>query len=165
MMPTISGLTMKPYGSVTHSPVEKATILAVFYYKTNGHSQCWRFGNVTPFPKGPLQSSPTEYRPISTTPILSKEYEMQSALDKGLESRLVSLDFSAAFDTVNHKGLIFNLKSFVVGGKVLSISNEFLTSRQQRVHVDGSFNLYSCVSSGVPQVDDLKFLDVIKAYN
>jgi hypothetical protein len=78
-------------------------------------------------------------------------HEMQSALDKGHESRLVSLDFSAAFDTVNHKGLIFKLQSFGVGGKVLSILTEFLTGRQQRVHVDGSFSSYSHVSSGVPQ--------------
>ena len=35
--------------------------------------------------------------------------ELQSALDQNYASRLASLDFSAAFDTVNHKGLIFNM--------------------------------------------------------
>ena len=78
-------------------------------------------------------------------------HEMQSALDKNCESRLVSLDFSAAFDTVNHRGLIFKLKSVGIGGKVLSILTEFLTNRQQRVVVDGYFSPYSQVYSGVPQ--------------
>ena len=48
-------------------------------------------------------------------------HKLQSVLDKNFESRLVSLDFSAALDTVNHKGLIFKLKSVSVGGKILSI--------------------------------------------
>ena len=83
--------------------------------------------------------------------LLLLNHELQSALDKNCESRLVSLDFSAAFDTVNHKGLIFKLKSVGVGGSILSILSEFLTDRQQRVVVDGSFSSYSRVYSGVPQ--------------
>ena len=34
--------------------------------------------------------------------LLMLVHEMQSALDRGHESRLVSLDSSAAFDTVSH---------------------------------------------------------------
>ena len=83
--------------------------------------------------------------------LLLLNHELQSALDKNYESRVVSLDFSAAFDTVNHKGLIFKLKSVGVGGSILSILSEFLTNRQQRVVVDGSFSPYSRVYSGVPQ--------------
>ena len=78
-------------------------------------------------------------------------HEVQSALDRNCESRLVSLDFSAAFDTVNHKGLLFKLKSVGIGGKILGILTEFLTNRQQRVVVDGCFSPYSRVYSGVPQ--------------
>ena len=153
-------------------------------------SECWRFGNVSPFSKGSSPSaSPNDYRPISITPVLSKVFErllakrlssylrpflpetqfgfkkglgtsdallmlvheMQSALDRSHECRLVSLDFSAAFDSVSHKGLIFKLQSVGVGGKVLNILSDFLTNRQQRVHVDGSFSTYSRVYSGVPQ--------------
>ena len=78
-------------------------------------------------------------------------HEAQSALDNNQETRLVSLDFSAAFDTINHEGLIFKLRSVGVGGKVLSILTEFLCDRQQRVLVDGCFSSYSEVHSGVPQ--------------
>ena len=36
---------------------------------------CWRVANVTQIPKGPPSSSASNYRPISSTPILSKIFE------------------------------------------------------------------------------------------
>ena len=36
---------------------------------------CWRQANVTPIPKGPPSSSVANYRPISITSVLSKEFE------------------------------------------------------------------------------------------
>ena len=36
---------------------------------------CWRLANVTPIPKGPPSSSVANYRPISTTSVLSKVFE------------------------------------------------------------------------------------------
>ena len=38
---------------------------------------------------------------------------------------MMGLDFSAAFDRVNHKALIFNLRQLGVGGPFLSILTEF----------------------------------------
>ena len=76
---------------------------------------------------------------------------VQKALDSGCEVRLVGLDFSAAFDRVNHKALIFKLRKLGVGGPFLSILTEFLSNRLQRVVVDGQFNEYENVISGVPQ--------------
>ena len=64
---------------------------------------------------------------------------------------MVGLDFSAAFDRVNHKALIFKLRQLGVGGPFLSILTEFLSNRLQRVIVDGQFNDYGGVVSGVPQ--------------
>ena len=75
----------------------------------------------------------------------------QKALDCGYEMRMVDLDFSAAFDRVNHKALIFKLRQLGVGGPFLSILTEFLSNRLQRVVVDGQFNDYRNVISGVPQ--------------
>ena len=56
---------------------------------------------------------------------------------------MVGLDFSAAFNRVNHKALIFKLRQLGVGGPFLSILTEFLLDRQQRVVVDGQFNPFS----------------------
>ena len=64
---------------------------------------------------------------------------------------MIGLDFSAAFDRVNHKALIFKLRQMGVGGEFLGINNEFLTNRLQRVSVDGHYSDYRNVISGVPQ--------------
>ena len=76
---------------------------------------------------------------------------VQKALDCSCEVRMVGLDFSAAFDRVNHKALIFKLKLLGVGGPFLSILTEFLSNRLQKVVVHGQFNDYRNVVSGVPQ--------------
>ena len=72
-------------------------------------------------------------------------------MDCGREVHMVGLDFSAAFDHVNHKTLILKLRQLGVGGPFLSILTDFLSNRLQRVVVDGQFNDYRKVISGVPQ--------------
>ena len=64
---------------------------------------------------------------------------------------MMGLDFSAAFDRVNHKALIFKLRELGVGGPFLSILTEFLSDRLQRVVVDSQFNNYRNVILDVPQ--------------
>ena len=78
-------------------------------------------------------------------------HHIQASLDAGHESRIVSLDFSSAFDCVNHKALIFKLRCLGIGERVLDILTDFLTNRKQRVSVDGCFSSYSQIKSGVPQ--------------
>ena len=60
---------------------------------------------------------------------------LQSAL--GQEARLVQIDFSAAFERVNHQGILFKLCSVGVGGSVLSVLTQFLSNRSQYVVMDG----------------------------
>ena len=43
--------------------------------------------------------------------LLCVAHKLQSALDRGMEARLVQIDFSAAFDRVNHLGIIRKLRS------------------------------------------------------
>ena len=64
---------------------------------------------------------------------------------------MVGLDFSAAFDQVNHEAFVFKLRQLGVGGPFLSILTEFFSNRLQRVVVDGQFNEYRNVISGIPQ--------------
>ena len=68
-----------------------------------------------------------------------------------MESYIVQLDFSAAFDRMSHSGLLFKLKFIGVGGSVLSICIEFLSDRRQRVVVDGAASEWIPIISGVPQ--------------
>ena len=62
---------------------------------------------------------------------------MSHALQSALEARIVQIDFSAAFDKVNHLGILYKLSSVGIGGSVLSILTQFLSNRSQQVMVDG----------------------------
>ena len=53
---------------------------------------------------------------------------LQSALECGEEARFVQIDFSAAFDSVNHPGILYKLCSVGIGGSVQSILTQFLSN-------------------------------------
>ena len=63
----------------------------------------------------------------------------------------MQIDFSAAFDRVNHQGIHYKLCSVGVGGSVLSILTQFLSNRSQNVMMDGCRSKLVKVESGVPQ--------------
>ena len=73
------------------------------------------------------------------------------ALEMGQEARIVQIDFSAAFDRVNHQGILLKLCSVGVGGSVLSVLTQFFSNRSQYVVVDGCRSKLVNVVSGVPQ--------------
>ena len=82
--------------------------------------------------------------------LLCVSHTLQSALESGQEARIVQIDFSAAFDRVNHQGILYRLCSVGIGSSVLSILTQFLSNRSQHVMVDGCRNKLVDVS-GVPQ--------------
>ena len=53
--------------------------------------------------------------------VLCLSHTLQSALESGQDARIVQIDFSAAFDRVNHLGILYKLSSVGVGGSVLFI--------------------------------------------
>ena len=69
--------------------------------------------------------------------LLCVSLTLQSTLESGQEARIVQIDFSAAFDKVNHLGILYKLCSVGIGGSVLSILTQFLSNRSQQVIVDG----------------------------
>ena len=83
--------------------------------------------------------------------LLCMSYTLQSALESGKKARIVQIDFSAAFDRVNHLGILYKLCSVGIGGSVLSILTQFLPNRSQQVMVDGCRSKLVNVVSGVPQ--------------
>ena len=74
---------------------------------------------------------------------------LQNSIDAGMESYIVQLDFSAAFNRVSHSGLLFKWKSIGVDGCVQSICTEFLSDRWQIVVVDGAASEWMPIVSGV----------------
>ena len=52
-------------------------------------------------------------------------HTLQSALESGQEARIVQIEFSAAFNRVNHLGILYKLCSVGIGGSVLSILTQF----------------------------------------
>ena len=64
----------------------------------------------------------------------------------------MQIDFSAAFDRVNHLGILYKLCSVGIGSSVLSnILTQFLSNRSQQVMVDGCRSKLINGVSGVPQ--------------
>ena len=78
--------------------------------------------------------------------LLTLSYHLQVALDKGMNGRLVQLDFSCIWC-----GLLYKLRSISVGGQFLFIVSEFLSDGKQRVRLDGKVKDSVDVVSGVPQ--------------
>ena len=63
----------------------------------------------------------------------------------------MQIDFSAAFDRVNHLVILYKPCSVGIGGSVLFILTQFLSNRSQQVMVDGSRSKLVNVESDVPQ--------------
>ena len=83
--------------------------------------------------------------------LLCVSHRLQSALESGQEARIVQIDFSAAFDRVNHQGILHRPSSVGIGGSVLSVLTQFLSNRSQFVLVDAFRSKLVNVVSGVPQ--------------
>ena len=58
-------------------------------------------------------------------------------LDQGKETEVCVLDFSKAFDKVNHQKLLLKLARYGVNYQVIAWIEDFLTGRQQKVVVEG----------------------------
>ena len=82
---------------------------------------------------------------ITTTHDLLSSFNSKSQIDVAI------LDFSKAFDTVPHAGLLGKLEHYGIDSKILLWITNFLNNRKQRVVVDGSFSNYADVESGVTQ--------------
>ena len=83
--------------------------------------------------------------------LLCVPHTLQSALENGQEARIVQIDFSTAFDRVNHQGILYYLSSVGIGGFMLFVQAQFLSNQSQYVLVDGCHSKLVNVVSGVPQ--------------
>ena len=82
--------------------------------------------------------------------IFFTEY-VTSALDAGKQVNAVYLDFSKAFDKVDHSILIKKLRMYGFGGKFLGLLASYLANRSQVVNIKGEKSAPVNMTSGVPQ--------------
>ena len=85
------------------------------------------------------------------TQILSYFDSVLSMLEKGFPVDAVYLDFSKAFDKVDHCILLKKVESLGITGKLLQWIQVFLTNRKQQVRVGNHLSPLEWVRSGVPQ--------------
>ena len=86
-----------------------------------------------------------------TTQLLDMYHTIGSVLYASGQTDIIYLDFSKAFDSVNHKLLFHKLQSFGINGNLLSWFKSYLTNRIQRVVLEGHASDWLPVLSGVPQ--------------
>ena len=83
--------------------------------------------------------------------LLITSHDIYQRLDRREQIDIGVLDFSKAFDTVPHRRLISKLEFCGISGPIRNWIRAFLTSRTQRVMMDGCHSREDAVDSGVPQ--------------
>ena len=90
-------------------------------------------------------------RHSTITQLLCYLDSIMSILEEGKSVDVIYLDFSKAFDKVDHVILLKKVESFGIKGKTLVWIKSFLTNRQQQVKVGNFLSPKEWVRSGVPQ--------------
>ena len=83
--------------------------------------------------------------------LLFLSHTLHSALESRQDAGIVQIDFRAAFERVNHQGILCRLCSVGIGGSVLSILTQFLSNQSLHIMVDGCRSKLVNVVLGVPQ--------------
>ena len=85
------------------------------------------------------------------TQLIQLVEDLGRQLSLGKQTDLILLDFSKAFDKVNHLKLLYKLSCLGVKGNTLNWIQSFLIGRTQTVVLDGESSEEVKVTSGVPQ--------------
>ena len=85
------------------------------------------------------------------TALLAVTESLRCAKALSLSSVLISLDLSAAFDTVNHQILLAILEEVGITGSALALMASYLSDRSYHVSWRGRLSEPRCVTTGVPQ--------------
>lgn len=77
--------------------------------------------------------------------------DVVESMDNKELTALVALDFSKAFDTINHKLMYAILSFYGFSNSAADFINSYLTGRKQKVSIDDRTSTTKDISSGVPQ--------------
>ena len=80
---------------------------------------------------------------VNTIEAIAREIDHRGQMD------MLILDFSKAFDTVPHQRLLYKMSHYGITSNTLQWVSAWLTTRQQRVCVDGESSRNNPVRSGV----------------
>lgn len=83
--------------------------------------------------------------------LLSIVNEFSNALDLGKEIRVIFFDISKAFDRVWHKGLLFKIQNLGITGNLFTWIKSYLSTRKQKVIINGKESSVLEINAGVPQ--------------
>ena len=94
------------------------------------------------------------------TQLLEVFQDIGQALDCGVETDIIYLDFAKAFDSVCPAKLVSNLKMYGIGDPLLSWFCSYLVGRQQRLVVNGTCSTWSEVwgPAGINTWTDIIFI-------
>ena len=83
--------------------------------------------------------------------LMSFVEKVAHAIDTSSHTVGIFLDFSKAFDTINHEILLYKLSHYGVRGKALEWFRSYLSNRKQYVHLNEHASELCNISCGVPQ--------------
>ena len=85
------------------------------------------------------------------TQLLGVLHDIGKNLDQNKQVDMLYLDFSKAFDSVDHDILLYKLQKHGINGVLLRWFESYLNDRWQRVVIEGAASTWSPMTSGVPQ--------------
>ena len=85
------------------------------------------------------------------TQLIQFVQDISGTLNESGQTDIIVMDFSKAFDKVDHKRLLLKLHRFGINNDVITWIGSFLSNRTQRVVLEGEESDICPVMSGVPQ--------------
>jgi hypothetical protein len=99
----------------------------------------------------PITQSGFKAEHSCTTALLHITDDIFRALDQGKLTILTLLDYSKAFDTLNHELLNAILNYIGISKNALSLFGSYLNNRSQAVTLNGNTSTYIQINKGIPQ--------------
>ena len=91
------------------------------------------------------------YRKNHSTTLVDITYQWLNAMDNSTFLGVLFLDFSAAFDLVDHEIIFTKLMHYGFQEVALNWVQSYLTDRKQSTYINGLFSSSNVLNCGIPQ--------------